>query len=207
MLKTPMMKATKLLAVIAVSLAVAQLLLVLLSWVISAAVPNAPLRSLLSSEGIRWFFGHFTQNLATPVLVWLLLGSVAYGAYIESGLRNALLHPRSLTFRERFALRVSYVIVGVFVLVLLLLTAVPHAVLLSVTGDLFPSSFSDSFVAVVCFVVSVSSVVFGVMSGRLKGIVSIFDVLTVGVTYTSSLWILYVLAAELYFSVLFVFMR
>lgn len=202
-----MKNTTKTIAIVALSLAVAQLLLILLSWIISAAAPNAPLRSLLSSEGIRWLFGHFTQNLATPVLVWLVLGSITYGAYIDSGLRNAILHPLSLTFRERFALRVSYIIIGVFVLVLLLLTAIPHAVLLSVTGDLFPSSFSDSFVAVVCFVVSVSSVVYGVMSGRLKGIVSIFKVLTVGATYTSSLWILYVLAAELYFSVLFVFMR
>lgn len=207
MLSLSQKQTIKTLSVVAVLLGVAELLLVLLSWIISAAVPNAPLRSLLSSEGIRWFFGQFTQNLATPVLVWLLLGSIAYGAYMDSGMRSAILHPRSLTFRERFALRVSYVIICVSVLVLLLLTAVPHAVLLSVTGDLFPSSFSDSFVAVVCFVICVSSVVYGVMSGRLKGIIDIFQVLTVGVTYTCSLWILYVLAAELYFSVLFVFMK
>lgn len=207
MLKTPQIKTSRTLAIVALSLAVAQLLLVLLSWIISAAIPNAPLRSLLSSEGIRWFFGHFTQNLATPMLVWLLLGSIAYGAYNDSGLRNALLHPRMLTFRERFALRVSGIIVGVFVLVLVLLTAVPHAVLLSVTGDLFPSSFSDSFVAVVCFIVSVASVVYGVMSGRLHGIVDIFQALAVGITYTYPLWLLYVLAAEFYFSLLFVFMK
>lgn len=207
MLNPQSKKSARLLAIVALSLGIAQLLLVLLSWIVSAAIPNAPLRSLLSSEGIRWFFGQFTQNLATPVLVWLLLGSIAYGAYKDSGLRTAIFNPHSLTFREHFALRVSYVVIGVSVLVMLLLTAVPHAVLLSVTGDLFPSSFSDSFVAVVCFIISISSVVYGVMSGRLQGIVDIFRVLTVGISYTCPLWFLYVLVAELYFSMLFVFMR
>lgn len=205
MLKNKSIKITKTLALIALFLGIAQIALVLLSWGFSAAIPDAPIRSLLSSEGIRWFFGNFTQNLATPVLVWLLLGSIAYGALLESGLATAFAHLGKLTYREQFALRVVYVVIAVFIVVLLLLTIVPHAILLSVTGSLFPSSFSDSIVSIVCFAISFISVIYGVMSGRMRSLVEIFNALSIGITYTLPLWILYILAAELYFSILFVF--
>ena len=60
-------------------LAIAQIVLVLVSWLIAAAMPELAVRSLLSSEGIRWFFGHFIRNLATPFLVWILLLCIAFG--------------------------------------------------------------------------------------------------------------------------------
>ena len=44
----------------------AQLALILLSWVLTAAFPELPIRSLLSSEGIRWFFGCFSDNQLSP---------------------------------------------------------------------------------------------------------------------------------------------
>lgn len=204
-MKSKSIKITRTIAIIALILGISQLALILISWGISAAVPDVHIHSLISSEGIRWFFGNFTQNLATPLLVWLLLGSVAYGALLECGLAHAFAHPNRLTYRELFALRVVYIIIGVYVLVVLLLTVVPHAVLLSVTGSLFPSSFSDSIVAIICFGVSLVSVIYGKMSGRLQNLVDVFSALTIGITYTLPLWLLYILAAELYYSILFVF--
>ena len=205
MLKGKSLKITKTIAWLALFLCVAQVVLVFLSWGISAVFPDASIRSLLSSEGIRWFFGNFTKNLATPMLVWLLLGSIAYGALVESEIVTAISHPQRLTYREQFAMRVIYVVIFVYIMVLLLLTVVPHAVLLSVTGALFPSSFSDSIVAIVCFGISLVSVIYGVMSGRFANLVEVFNALTIGITYTLPLWLLYILMAELYFSVSFVF--
>lgn len=205
MLKSKSIRITRAVAVLALCLCVAQLALLLLSWGVSAVLPDVPIRSLLSSEGIRWLFGNFTQNLATPVLVWLLLGSIAYGAFVECGLAVAFTHLNRLTYREQFALKVVYVVIFIYIMVLLLLTVVPHAVLLSVTGSLFPSSFSDSIVPILCFGISTVSVVYGVMSGRLRSLVDIFNVLTIGITFTLPLWLLYILAAELYFSITFVF--
>lgn len=60
-------------------LILAQIVLVLASWLITAAMPDVFPRSLLSPEGIRWFFGTFTANLQSPWLVWLLLISIAWG--------------------------------------------------------------------------------------------------------------------------------
>ena len=46
-------------------LGVFQIILILVSWLITAAMPELFVRSLLSSEGIRWFFGQFTSNIGT----------------------------------------------------------------------------------------------------------------------------------------------
>ena len=69
-------------------LILAQIVLVLASWLITAAMPDVFPRSLLSPEGIRWFFGTFTANLQSPWLVWLLLISIAWGTLRASGLLN-----------------------------------------------------------------------------------------------------------------------
>ena len=64
------------LAHIAMLLLVGQLLLLLVSWLLSAVFPVSGIHSLLSGEGLRWFFGSFADMLATPVLVWILLRSM-----------------------------------------------------------------------------------------------------------------------------------
>ena len=37
-------------------------LVLFLSWLIKAVRPDWPLRPLLSEEGVRWLFGHFTDK-------------------------------------------------------------------------------------------------------------------------------------------------
>lgn len=204
---------------VALALIIAQVSLFLVSWLITAARPEIAMHSLLSSEGLRWFFGRFVQNLATPVLVWLLLLSVAYGCVVSSGLGKVLKEWASrrlgtskkaddftLSYRQRFALRMVIFELCLVIGVMLLLTAVPHAALLSVTGQLFPSSFSASIVPVVAFAICIFSITYGVMSGRFHSVPEIFRSICTGIAPTTPLWILYILAAELYFSVRFVFM-
>ena len=57
---------------IALVLVLASLALVLVSWLLSATTGDS-VRSLLSSEGIRFFFGGFVSMLQTSQLIWLLL--------------------------------------------------------------------------------------------------------------------------------------
>ena len=176
-----------------VALAAALLLLILVSWFVTAAWPDLPMRSLLSSEGIRWLFGSLAQNLLTPVLAWLLFGSMAYGALTASGLTRLR---RPYTFRQRSALRFVAVEILLFVVVLLLLTFTPHAPLLSVTGELFPSSFSDGLIPFVCLALVVVVVTFGLATGRFSSLGSVVEALTKGFSKGASLWLLYILAAE-----------
>ena len=183
-----------------VALAAAKLLLILVSWFVTAAWPDLPMRSLLSSEGIRWLFGSFAQNLLTPLLAWLVLGSVAYGTIVSSGLTE-LRHP--ITFRQRSALQFVAIEALIFLAVLLLLTLIPQAPLLSATGQLFPSALSDGLVPFVCFSVTVMALTFGFTTGRFTTLRDMVRSLTVGFGKWPTLWLIYILAVTFYFSLLY----
>ena len=189
----------RLIALACVAFGVAELLLVILSWLLSATRLEG-VRSLISSEGIRWFVGEFTYTLASPLLVWLLLALVALGCLQRSGLMS-----RGRGYRDRVALRVSLSFIIIFVVIICLLTLMPHAILLSVTGSLFPSAFSRALVPIICFGVGVLSISFGMVSGRLHTLTDILDALTFGLQQGAPLIILYIMFFQFYASLLFVF--
>lgn len=183
----------------AAALCVAQIFLVLASWLVTAAMPEDFAHSLLSSEGIRWFFGGFVERLASPYLVWLMLASMAYGTVRECGILEFDMEE----YRQRIALRLAVTELIVFVVVLLFLTFLPHAILVNALGELFPSPFSRSFVPYVCFAVIVMSLSYGWMSEHLKGLEAFFDAMSAGVRLASPLFLLYVLAVQFFSSVVY----
>jgi len=89
--------------------------------------------------------------------------------------------------------------------VILMLTVIPHAILLSATGSLFPSPFSRSIIPLVAFGLSVVSVVYGIMSGQLKDLTDILDALSSGINNGAPLFVLYILLIQFINSILFVF--
>lgn len=195
------------LGTIACLLAVVQVMLILVSWVIAAAFPELNTHSLLSSEGIRWFFGRFVDNMQTRFLVWIILVTIALGAFNTSGLTSAI-SPRisaPLHYRQRMALRVVGIELIVLLVAIVLLTAIPHAVLLSVTGSLWPSSFSASIIPIVTFIVSICSITYGLISGKLKTNADVYHALTIGPAQCAFILPLYILIVQLVQSALFVF--
>lgn len=201
-------------------LVTAQLALILLSWLITAAFPELPIRSLLSSEGVRWFFGSFTANQLTPLLAWFITAVMAVGACVRSRLWAAfctkmseLLHRRDSTdgrqglhYRERIGLRLALAEFMVYVVIMLLLTVVPHAILLSVTGELFPSAFSSSLIPSLSFVLIVMSLSYGVASGTVDSVARMHRVLVGGLEAGARIVPAYVIGVQLYMSLLYVFM-
>lgn len=198
----------------------AQLALILLSWLITAAFPELPIRSLLSSEGVRWFFGSFTANQLTPLLAWFITAAMAVGACVRSRLwaafctkMSGLLHRRDSTdgrqglhYRERIGLRLALAEFMVYVVIMLLLTVVPHAILLSVTGELFPSAFSSSLIPSLSFVLIVMSLSYGVASGTVDSVARMHRVLVGGLEAGVQIVPAYVIGVQLYMSLLYVFM-
>ena len=179
-------------------LVTAQLALILLSWLITAAFPELPIRSLLSSEGVRWFFGSFTANQLTPLLAWFITAAMAVGACVRSR--------QGLHYRERIGLRLALAEFMVYVVIMLLLTVVPHAILLSVTGELFPSAFSSSLIPSLSFVLIVMSLSYGVASGTVDSVARMHRVLVGGLEAGARIVPAYVIGVQLYMSLLYVFM-
>ncbi len=194
------MKTGRLLSRLALILLLVELVLVLVSWILSAASLGG-VRSLLSSEGIRWLFGHFSTMLATPQLIWILLLGMAWECMKRSGLSA----PRS--HRERIAFGAALTVLVLCIVVLVLLTAVPHAILLSATGDLFPSPFSDSLVPFGAVTVMLVSIVYGVVAGRLDTLHSLYDSLVGGLRTAAPFVLFYMLIMQIYETVCFVFLQ
>lgn len=194
------------LGVILFSLLIAELALILLSWILSAAGVEG-VRSLLSGEGVRWFVGDFARMVASPLLAWLLLSMMAVGAFLRSGLTSLWHEDRSriLSYRDRTAFRVSLMLLVAYVAAILLLTVVPHAVLLSASGSLFPSPFSRSIIPIVAFGLTLVSITFGMMSGRMQSLSDVLEVLSYGIRRYAPLLVLYVFCIMLYQSLRFVF--
>lgn len=150
---------------------IAYVIVVLGTWLWSAAMPSSSVRPLLSDAGIRWFFGTFVANLARPLLIYIILLDIAMGLCVRSGLGHALVRLfrkgsslDSLLKRGLWAvLEMTVVEVGVMAL----LTLPRHAILLSVTGAFYPSSASVSLIPVLAFMLLSASLMFGLFSGTL----------------------------------------
>lgn len=155
---------------IALTLAVGELLLVMGSWILSAALPMSGIRSMLSGEGIRFFLGHFADLLATPLLVWLLLLAMAYGVVLRSGVISG---PRS--FRSSRARLIALLFAAAYLAVVLLMALVPHAVLLSASGTLWPSPFSASLVPLTAFGLAMVAAVYGIVAGTITSLADIYE--------------------------------
>ena len=181
-------------------LLIAEAVLILLSWILSA-IRVEGVRSLLSGEGVRWFFGHFTSIVASPWLAWLVLILMSLGCLQKCGLIG---QPHT-SYRGRMALRLTFVFLVLYVGVILLLTVVPHAALLSSTGSLFPSPFSRSIVPIFSFGIILVSLTFGLVSGRFQTLADILDALSFGCRKGAPLFIFYILLIQLYESLRFVF--
>lgn len=192
---------------IALSLFAAQLLLMLISWLYSAAVPVSNVHSLLSSEGLRWMLGHFAETMASPLLVWLLLLSMAYGCLVKSGLPISVKSYTSENrgYRERRALNITYLLSVVCVAIILSLSIVPHAIMLSATGKLWPSPFSASLVPIIAFCLILLSSVYGMVSGKFDTIRDVYDSLLYGLRCAAPWLLFYILIGQLVSSLHFVF--
>ena len=183
---------------------IAETLLVILSWLLSAMRVEG-VRSLLSSEGIRWFFSSFNDLIAVALELWLLVLMCALGCLQKSRVTTIFGGKKSINFRDRLALYVALAFLLIYVVIILLLTLMPHAILLSATGHLFPSAFSRSLVPITAFGICIFSVAFGLMAGVMRNLSDILQALSFGIAKGAPLLVFYLFAVQLVGCLRFVF--
>jgi len=193
---------SKLVGWLALLLLVAEVLLVFISWLLSATAATG-VRSLLSNEGVRWLCGHYADILLSPLLVYMLLLGMALGAFARSGLLRLFAGERS--YKERFALRVACLVLFCYVAVMVWLTAMPQAVLLSATGEWWPSPFSRALIPLTSLGLLTVSICYGSLSRTFRTLPDVVDAVEWGIARMAPLLIIYVLGIQFYESLLFVF--
>ena len=197
------MKFSKFFSYLALVLLLVLLVLVLASWMLSAT-RGEDVRSLLSSEGIRFFLGGFVSMMQHPLLVWLLLLSMAWGCLSASGMLSFFSTPLA-AHRRRQTVILLTILFLVYLGVVLWLTVPSQAVLLSATGQLWPSPFSRALVPIVSFGTILLSAVYGLLARRFLSVADVFQALVHGIAAAAPLLLLYVLVMQLVGSLRFVF--
>ena len=191
-------------AFITCSLLLLQIMVVILSWMIKTIYPEFNGRSLLSGEGVRWFLGNFTNNVASNILVWIILIGLSWGAIHASHILQVFKRSHTLSYRERLGFRVVLIEVMIWFTVIALLSFIPHAAMLSITGQLFPSSFSKSIVPLIAFIALFSSITYGLIIGRLRKGNLIIEALSNGIKQIAPYIIIYIILVQLIYSIKFV---
>ena len=192
---------TALVAIVAI-----QVMLFLVSWLISAASPDTTVHSLLSSEGIRWFFGTFVDNVASQGLAWVILMAMAYGMISDSHIINYIMTQKDeRSYRQTFAMRMVWAMTAVFIVIIVLVAFIPHAPLLSVTGRLFPSSFSLFIIPLAALYFTISAAMYGLLTGSLRNVGDLAAALCKGIAKAAPVILVYVFGVELLRSVEYVF--
>ena len=191
-------------AFITCSLLLLQIMVVILSWMIKIIYPEFNGRSLLSGEGVRWFFGNFTNNVASNILVWIILLGLSWGAIRSSNILQVFKRSHTLSYRERLGFRVVLIEIMIWFIVIALLSFIPHAAMLSITGQLFPSSFSKSIIPLIAFIALFSSITYGLIIGRLRKGNLIIEALSNGIKQITPYIIIYIIFIQLFYSVKFV---
>ena len=77
--------------------------------------------------------------------------------------------------------------------------------LLSASGRLFPSAFSASLIAIVCFFVVVLSLTYALLAGVARSMADVFELLVCGIRQCAPLFVIYILFIQFYESLRFVF--
>ena len=191
-------------AFITCSLLLLQIMVVILSWMIKTIYPEFNGRSLLSGEGVRWFFGNFTNNVASNILVWIILLGLSWGAIRASNILQVFKRSHTLSYRERLGFRVVLIEIMIWFIVIALLSFIPHAAMLSITGQLFPSSFSKSIIPLIAFIALFSSITYGLIIGRLRKGNLIIEALSNGIKQIAPYIIIYIILVQLIYSIKFV---
>lgn len=191
-------------AFITCSLLLLQIMVVILSWMIKTIYPDFNGRSLLSGEGVRWFLGNFTNNVASNILVWIILIGLSWGAIHASHILQVFKRSHTLSYRERLGFRVVLIEIMIWFIVIVLLSFIPHAAMLSITGQLFPSSFSKSIVPLIAFIALFSSITYGLIIGKLRKGNLIIEALSNGIKQIAPYIIIYIILVQLIYSIKFV---
>jgi len=191
---------SRLIGHIILALCIAELALILISWLLSATETEG-VHSLLSAEGIRWFFGNFVNVQRHQLLIWIILLAIAWGPFSQCGI---LQRTKTKDFRSQLARRVAIGFSIVYTILILLLILPPHALLLSATGGLWPSAFSHSIIPIISFYILFVGISYGIITNNFHSLSSVVDAMCLGIKKTAPLLVLYIFAMFFWASLLYV---
>ena len=174
-------------------LLVLQVLLIFLSWALSALYPHLQLHSLISGEGLRWAFRNLFASHTMTLLPSLVILTVAIGLLAGSRLLQPTA-PRQFIARLLLLLMLS---VGICVVAL--------PAMLTPTGRFLPMTLVNGIIPLLSLVVILFSLVGGTIVGNYRSPADIVHVALRSLAKAAPLMLLYMLLAQLWAMLQYVF--
>lgn len=166
------------------------------SWILSAL--GQPVNSLLSDDGLRWFFIHLPGQFIN-YYVTVAISVISAFASLE------YVHWGSTESVRRTPLVICLVLALVMDILLLLAAFHPHSPLISLTGSLYPSPFLHGLPFVVCFGLMLVAYVYGVLTRRITSLSSFRHFLGYGYERYGALMVLSMLLSFIFHCSRYVF--
>jgi aminobenzoyl-glutamate transport protein len=166
------------------------------SWILSAV--GQPVNSLLSDDGLRWFFIHLPEQFVNYYVIVAISVIWAFAGleYVHWGDTESV----------RRAPLVVCLVLALFMDVLLLFAAFhPHSPLISLTGSLYPSPFLHGLPFVLCFGLMLVAYVYGVLTRRITSLSAFKSFLSYGYERYGGLMVLSMLLSLIFHCYLYIF--
>ena len=153
-------------------LLLAQVAVVLVSWLLTAMMPTSSYHTLLSGEGVRWMFRSFSKTASSPLVTIVLFWWIAAKILNDSGYLKG--HSALMSVVLLAA------VCAMFVACLLLLPYEGHAggLLLSATGGLRSSPLAMAMPYLLPLLLSAVAIIYGFSTRKWRVISDPFVALT-----------------------------
>lgn len=157
-------------------------------------------QNLLSAESVRWLVRNVIPNFLQSPVGEALLVLTALGVIDRSGLLSLLfgfVRRRKSSVKQRRAFIISLFSFLLIVAVLSLSIIRPWGILLGVTGSLSQSPFAHGLLFLVAFVLSVTGIVYGSLSGEFRSTGDVVEGLTHYLSLYASFFLTLFMASQL----------
>lgn len=179
-------------AVLILAEAVALVLGVMLAWVLS--VLGYEVCNPFSEDSVRWLFSSWSTMVADYGQACVVFILTAVACITESGMIPSLIR------KDRTAMyAAAFVLLGAALLLFPL--AMTHNPLLGITGRLFPSPWLTGVPFVASCWLIVSSLLFAIAKGKVKGLLSVPEFLSLGFS-RFGVWIVAYMLGDFVYNIL-----
>lgn len=159
--------------------------------------------NLLGDAGVRWMVRHCVTHIAAAPIAEVLLVLLMIGAVKQSGLLECvqlLVREKTLSVlsqRQSYALRLSSIVLGVVLVVVLLGIVPPWGKLLSVMGGVIGGPLSSGWLFVLFLLVCIPCLCYGWLNGVWRTEREVLRAITCEVSRCTGYFVTLIVAAQL----------
>lgn len=145
-----------------------QIIIIILSWIITAIFPEHGFNSLLSGSGLRWLLSKYINNEYSNFCIWFLFFSFFVGTFIWSKLPKKIISYSQCDYNDKFAIKVFFFEIAIGIILCLTLVLYPNSSFLGISGNLFPGPFASASFFIIGMAFFIGSTSYLILSERLK---------------------------------------